>query len=229
MGGSAKRARRRAADPALRYAHVPGARTSGRRPGRRREPRERRGWRAGLRSAGFALGVLSGVSAGCAALVLGPLRWSGELWHAYAPGWPGEGYGFVATAGLLLPVAVFLAGAALFRTDWKRHRVRSALWTALALPGAGAALMLFTVAVETVKPKGSHRHGGCTAAGEYCWVSGHYPYAWLVALAAVVLGVLACAGLSDAYRRLRRPVRASGQSVRESRARGLPAPGSSDV
>lgn len=71
---------------------------------------------------------------------------------------------------------------------------------------------------------GSRRHGGCTAAGEYCWVSGHYPYAWLVALAAVVLGVAVCAGLYDTYRRLW-----PGQVVRTSRARGFPAPGSFDV
>ncbi|MEW2387255.1 hypothetical protein AB0933_02715 [Streptomyces venezuelae] len=203
MGSS----RRRAAGPALRYAHVPGARTSGRSGKRdRKGERERRSFRERMRSLGFGLSVSAGVLAGGTALVLGPIHWAGELWHDHAPGWPGEGYGFAATAGLLLPMAGALMVMPLLRTNWRKEKLRSSLWTALALPSAFAALMLFSVLTETIKPKGSRRRGTCSAAGEYCWVSSQYPYVWVVALVATVLGVAAVLGSYDlrAKRRERR-------------------------
>ncbi|MCF3123816.1 hypothetical protein IPZ68_29520 [Streptomyces arenae] len=197
MGGSAKRTRRRAAGPALRYEHVPGARTSGR-SGKRSQ--KRGGWpRIRLRSVGFACMVMACLIVGSAALFLGPLRWAGEMWHALAPGWPGEGYGFAATAGLLLPVASALAIAPFTRVNWRKEKLRSALWTAAALPGAGAALLIASIAMQTIKPKRSHRHGTCSTTGEYCWISSNYPYVWCVGLAATVLAAAALLGLYDLY------------------------------
>ncbi|MEU7584367.1 hypothetical protein AB0B50_43070 [Streptomyces sp. NPDC041068] len=197
MGGSAKRTRRRAAGPALRYEHVPGARTSGR-SGKRSSKRSGR-LRIRLRSVGFACMVVACLTVGSAALFLGPLRWAGEMWHALAPDWPGEGYGFAATAGLLLPVAGALAIAPLTRANWRKDKVRSALWTAAALPGAGAALLIASIAMQTIKPKRSHRHGTCSTTGEYCWISSNYPYVWLVGLAAPLLAAAALLGLYDRY------------------------------
>ncbi|MYY85146.1 hypothetical protein GT044_28485 [Streptomyces sp. SID335] len=201
MGSS----RRRAAGPALRYEHVPGARTSGRSGERKKKgERERRSFRERLRSLRFGLFVCACVIAGGTALALGPIRWAGELWHDHAPGWPGEGYGFAATAGLLLPAAGALMVMALLRTNWRKEKLRSSFWTALALPNAFAALMLLSVLMETVRPKNSRRRGTCSAAGEYCWISSQYPYVWVVALVATVLGVVAVAGAYDLRGRMRK-------------------------
>ncbi|MET8684267.1 hypothetical protein ABZV77_08625 [Streptomyces sp. NPDC004732] len=198
---SAKKARRRAAGPALRYDHAPGARTSGgsgKRGGKgERGATGKRGLRARLRSFGFGFAVFAGVAVAGTALVLGPVRWAGEMWHDLAPDWPGGGYGFAVTAGLLLPVAGALTITPLLRTDWRKEKLRSSLWAVVALPGAAAALMLIAIAMETIRPKRSHRNGTCSAAGEYCWISSHYPYVWAVGLAAAVLGAVAVIGSYD--------------------------------
>ncbi|MEV5979824.1 hypothetical protein [Streptomyces sp. NPDC052114] len=153
---------------------------------------------------GFACMVIACVTAGSAVFVLGPIRWSGAMWHSLAPDWPGEGYGFAATAGLLLPVAGALAIVPFTRVDWRKDKVRSALWTAAALPGSGATLLIASLAMQTIKPKRSRRNGACSSADEYCWISGHYPYVWLVGLAATVLALAALAGLYDLRTKRRR-------------------------
>ncbi|WPO72141.1 hypothetical protein [Streptomyces sp. KN37] len=72
-------------------------------------------------------------------------------------GGPAEGTASRRSAGFLLPIAGGLAIVPLFRTGWRRRKPRSALWTVAALPGAGAALLLVSLAMETVRPRRGHR------------------------------------------------------------------------
>ncbi|MFJ4832872.1 hypothetical protein ACIP79_23655 [Streptomyces sp. NPDC088747] len=179
MGGSTKPKRRRAAAPAAGYGGSGGGRPRPARPGR-----------AGrrVRAAGFACLVLL-VAVGCVlALALGPLVWAGDLWHEVAPGWPGGGYGFAVTAGLLLPVSLPLFGVPLSRVNWRRDKVRSLSWIALALPGAASAILVVSIAMQTWRPKRSRGGGSCSSFTEHCWISGRYPYVSLVGLAATVVG-----------------------------------------
>ncbi|MFG2500137.1 hypothetical protein ACGFSB_18240 [Streptomyces sp. NPDC048441] len=165
-----------------------------------------------LRAAGFACLVLVIAILVSAALALGPYTWAGEMWRALAPGWPGKGYGFAITAGVLLPVAGVLAFRPFLRVNWKRDKVRSALWTAAALPGASAAVMTLAIAMHTARPKRSHRNGYCSASGEYCWVSQNYPYVWAVGLTATVLAAGMGLWLHSVYdgRRTTKPASAAG-------------------
>ncbi|TLS41994.1 hypothetical protein FE633_33515 [Streptomyces montanus] len=183
MSGSAKPKRRRAAGAALRYEHARG------RPARPRTPR-----RLGdiLRGTARGVAILVGFTAVAVVFVLGPIAWAGELWREVAPGWPGEGYGFAVTVGAVLPVALVLMMRALWRmgAHWRRHRARALLFAGAALPGAAVAVMAVAVAMQSLRPKRSHRHGYCSSVGEYCWISTHYPYVWLVGLAGTVLSTL---------------------------------------
>jgi hypothetical protein len=163
---------------------------------------ERRWKRA--RAFGFAFLVLL-ISVGAViALVVGPLAWAGDLWHEVAPDWPGGGYGFAVSAGLLLPVSLLLFAAPLTRVKWKTDKVRSLPWIALALPGAALAVIISAVALQTWHPKRSHRYGFCSSAGEYCWISGRYPYVSLVGLAATVVGAVLLTTAYGLYAKRRR-------------------------
>ncbi|MEU9209063.1 hypothetical protein AB0D27_14195 [Streptomyces sp. NPDC048415] len=199
MSGSTKRRRRRqrAAGPSLGYDHA---------PGRKAAAPERRWKRA--RALGFAcLVLLIGVGV-VSALVVGPLAWAGDLWHEVAPGWPGGGYGFAVSAGLLFPASLLLFGAPLTRVKWKTDKVRSLPWAGLSLPGAALAVIISAVAMQTWHPKRSHRYGLCSSVGEYCWISGRYPYVSLVGLAATVVGtalLITAYGLYDKRRRAAEP------------------------
>ncbi|MFE6159547.1 hypothetical protein ACFQ7F_11625 [Streptomyces sp. NPDC056486] len=198
MAGSAKPARRKAA----RAAIGGGGAWQGRRP---REPKRQGPQEGRWGKAGFACLVLLVAIAAGGSLVLGPYAWAGEMWRDLAPVWPGEGYGFAVTAGLLLPVAGALALLPLGRTDWKQQKARSAAWTAAALPGIGACVLILSIAMHTIRPKRSHRNGYCSdSGGEYCWVSLNYPYVWLVGLGATVLGAVAIGRLYGAYRTRRK-------------------------
>jgi hypothetical protein len=59
-----------------------------------------------VRGAAVVVAILVGFGALFAAFAWGPFAWAGELWRQVAPDWPGEGYGFAATAGAVLPVAL---------------------------------------------------------------------------------------------------------------------------
>lgn len=131
----------------------------------------------------IAVGVIT-------ALVMGPLAWAGDLWHEVAPDWPGGGYGFAVSAGLVFPLSLLLFGAPLTRVKWKTEKRRSLPWIALSLPGAALAVIISALALQTWRPKRSHRYGFCSSAGEYCWISHRYPYVSLVGLAASVLGAV---------------------------------------
>ncbi|MEU8978894.1 hypothetical protein [Streptomyces sp. NPDC048309] len=164
-------------------------------PGRR--------WRR-TRASGFAFLVLLIAVGVVIALVAGPLAWAGDLWHEVAPGWPGGGYGFAVSAGLAFPVSLLLVGAPLTRVKWKTDKVRSLPWVALSLPGAALAVIISAVAMQTWHPKRSHRYGFCSSAGEYCWISGRYPYVSLVGLAASVAGAVLLIAACDWYGKRRR-------------------------
>ncbi|MGW6058219.1 hypothetical protein [Streptomyces sp. NPDC055189] len=196
MAGSAKPARRKAA----RAAIGGGGAWQGRRPRepKGQGPRENRWGKAGFACLVLLVAIVAG-----GALALGPYTWAGEMWRDLAPVWPGEGYGFAVTAGLLLPVAGALALLPFTRVNWAGDKTRSAGWTAAALPGIGVCVLILSIATHTVSPKRSHRYGYCSdsAGSEYCWVSSTYPYVWLVGLGATILGVAVGAWLYSAYRR----------------------------
>lgn len=194
VSGSAKPKRRRAAAPALGYGGSGGGRPA--LPGRN--------WKR-TRAVGFACLVLLIALGIIVALVLGPLAWAGDLWHEVAPDWPGGGYGFAVTAGLLLPVSLPLFGIPLARVNWKRSRVRSLRWIALSLPGAALAVLVSAVAMQTWHP--TRRSSGSCSSTEYCWISGRYPYVSLVGLAATLVG---SALLFTAYAAYDKRRRASG-------------------
>ncbi|MFI6490593.1 hypothetical protein [Streptomyces sp. NPDC050564] len=156
------------------------------------------------RAFGFAFLVLLISVGAVTALVVGPLAWAGDLWHEVAPDWPGGGYGFAVSAGLLFPVSLLLFGAPLTRVKWKTDRARSLPWIALALPGGALAVIISAVALQTWHPKRSHRYGFCSSAGEYCWISGRYPYVSLVGLAATVVGAVLLITACGLYARRRR-------------------------
>ncbi|MEU5957318.1 hypothetical protein [Streptomyces sp. NPDC047525] len=168
---------------------------------RQRQPQSQRAQGSRWGKAGFACLVLLIGGVAAAGLVLGPYAWAGEMWRDLAPGWPGEGYGFAVTAGLLLPVAGALVALPLRYINWKQDKPRSAGWAAAALPGIGACVLILSIAMHTIRPKGSSRSGYCHSGGEYCWVSLNYPYVWVVGLGATVLGVVAGGWLYGVYRR----------------------------
>ncbi|MFE6481909.1 hypothetical protein ACFVGN_03045 [Streptomyces sp. NPDC057757] len=176
MSGSKRPKRRRAAAPALGYGRSGGGRPAA--PGR--------SWKRS-RAVGFAcLVVLIGLGV-VVALVMGPLAWAGDLWHEVAPDWPGGGYGFAVTAGLLFPVALALFGMPLTRANRQGTRARSLPWIALSLPGAASAVLISAVAMQTWRPGRRRGSGVCSSSGEYCWISGRYPYVSLVGLAATLV------------------------------------------
>jgi len=193
-GGSAKAKRRRAAGAGSRHPRS-----------RERPPRPRTPRRPGdlVRGAAFVVALLVGFGALVAAFALGPFAWAGELWRRTAPDWPGEGYGFAASAGVLLPVALVTMMLALWRVNvhWSRRKVPALLFAVAALPGGAVSLMVLAVAAQSIRPKRSHRGGYCSSAGEYCWISTQYPYVWLVGLAGTVLSALLLMALHQAYER----------------------------
>jgi multisubunit Na+/H+ antiporter MnhB subunit len=195
-GGSAGPRRRKATGAALRYKH------SRQRPPRTRTPR-----RPGdiVRGAAVVVAILVGFAALFAAFALGPFAWAGELWRRMAPDWPGGGYGFAATAGAVLPAALVAMMLALGRagTHWKRHKVPAVLFAVAAVPCGAVSLMVVAIAMQSIRPKRSHRDGYCSTVGEYCWISMQYPYVWLVGLAGTVLSALLFMWLHQAYEKRR--------------------------
>ncbi|MEU6995613.1 hypothetical protein ABZ953_33775 [Streptomyces sp. NPDC046465] len=204
MGGSAKKARRRAAGPALRYAHVAGARTSGRRrPGKRKptEEGEESNWLFGTLMFLAVLGVT-------VLFGLADLAWGTTLWGEIAPAWPGGGYGFAVTIGLLSPPALAGVIAPLVRAKRKQQPLRSIGWALAALPGVALSCLLLLLNFGATRPKRRRRGPECFAHGEPCWIHEQYPYLWAPGIAAVL-----CAALGGWLAHL---------YVKKRRARGTP-------
>ncbi|MEU9879295.1 hypothetical protein [Streptomyces phaeochromogenes] len=149
--------------------------------------------------------IVAGVGVLFVAFALGPFAWSGELWRETAPDWPGEGYGFAATAGALLPVTLFAMMRALWRanTHWSQRKVPALLFVVAALPAGTVSLMVLAIAAQSIRPKRSHRDGYCSTVGEYCWISMQYPYVWLIGLAGTVLSALLLMSLYQACEKRR--------------------------
>ncbi|MFF1377072.1 hypothetical protein [Streptomyces sp. NPDC058308] len=199
MGGSAKKARRRAAGPALRYEHVPGARTAGRRPGKRRraEEGEENNWLFGTLMCLTVLVVM-------ALFALAGMAWNATLWGEVAPAWPGGGYGFAVTIGLLVPPAAAAIIVPLSRANWKKEPLRSTGWAVTALPGVALSCLLLLLTFGATRPKHRRRGPGCFAHGEACWVHEQYPYLWAPGIAAAVLCAAVGGRLAYLYIRRRR-------------------------
>ncbi|MEV7195315.1 hypothetical protein AB0N81_26445 [Streptomyces sp. NPDC093510] len=208
MGGSTRKTRRRAAGPALRYAHVPGARPSpgskerakGRVKGRAENRGEKGTW--GERLFGVLMTLL--VLAVVVLFVLADMAWGETLWGELAPAWPGGGYGFAITVGLLVPPAVAAIVAPLMRADWKKEKARSLAWTAAALPGVALTCLLVLTSLSAARPKRRRRGPSCYSQGEPCWVHEQYPYLWLPGIAAAVLSLAAGGWLFHVYVKRRR-------------------------
>jgi hypothetical protein len=144
---------------------------------------------------------------------MGPLAWAGDLWHEVAPDWPGGGYGFAVTAGLLFPVSLPLFGMPLTRVKWRQDKVRSLPWIALSLPGAASAVLISAIAMQTWHPTRRSGSGGCSSSSEHCWISGRYPYVSLVGLAATLVGSVLLLAAYAAYDRRRRTSDAGAPST----------------
>ncbi|MFB7929364.1 hypothetical protein ACFC4C_09665 [Streptomyces sp. NPDC056039] len=173
-GGSAKPKRRKAAGPALRYEHRPGRQNTD-------EPRKR-DW-----SCLGGCGSLVGFVLLLMPLVFFDMYWGHDLWGDVAPAWPGGGYAFAATVGVLVPL-VFLAWAApLTRMNWKKSTARSLGWVAASLPGLAAGYLVVGVIFTTVRPKRRRDWDyDCYSEGGPCWVHVHYPWLWAVGLVATL-------------------------------------------
>ena len=178
MSGSARPKRPKAAGASLRYEHAPGRRTTVPGPHELRRRRNR----------DAALGCLFTLvaAAGIVGLALADWAWGHGIWGDLAPGWPGGGYGFALTVGVLLPLAAAAAIAPLTRMNWKRSKARSLARAAAALPGTAASALFLVVIGASWKPKPGHRDAGCHREGGPCWVHEQYPYVWAVGLAATL-------------------------------------------
>ncbi|MEY2242575.1 hypothetical protein AB8A21_06450 [Streptomyces sp. BF23-18] len=178
MSGSAKPKRRRAAGAALRYEHVR------QRPSAWAQARER-----ASRGEGFGgCLILLAAMAAFAGFALMVMTWGSELWGGTAPAWPGDGYGFAATVGAVLPLGLAAVIVTLDRMKWKTSPLRSLGWMLASLPGVAACFLWAVVVFAAFRPK--HRRdwdSACYSRGNPCWVHAEYPYVWAVGLLATVL------------------------------------------
>ncbi|MDN3024825.1 hypothetical protein [Streptomyces sp. S.PB5] len=165
---------RKAAKPALQYEHRRGRPASP----RAREKRERP-WLV-------ALVVLPLTAAVAAAVGVSGETWGPEAWGNLAPDWPGGGYGFGITLGVLEAVTAGLFIAPLTRVKFKKAKVRSVAWAAAALPGMVAFGLVSALTLWSMRPRRRRRNGSCYYEGHSCWVHEQYPYVWLVSLLATV-------------------------------------------
>ncbi|MGX5184702.1 hypothetical protein ACWKT5_18220 [Streptomyces avermitilis] len=192
MGGSARPKRRKAAGAALRYAHV-------------RDRRPVRGSRGSKRETVLGCAVALAVAALLIGFAVADRAWGPDIWRGTAPGWPGGGYGFAATVGVLLPWAAAAALTSFGRVNWRRSRARSLGWSASALAGAALSALLLLVVFAAFVPKKRHRGYDCYREGGPCWVHTQYPYVWAVGLAATVTGTALLVGGLAAYFRRQTP------------------------
>ncbi|NBE52921.1 hypothetical protein [Streptomyces boluensis] len=179
LAGSARPKRRRAAAPALTVQ----PRTARPRMARERKDggRRKRAWWPGV----AAFGLVAGIA--------GQFLWAAPVWAALAPSWPGQGYGLAVTVGLLLPGVI--AAAAMTGLWSKRHASAGAVGPALGSGAASvvcfaASVFLIGVMVGSVKPKARHREADCSMSGGACWIGEHYPWAWLLGLLVIPVGIL---------------------------------------
>lgn len=171
---------RKAARPSLRYEHQSGRPASP----RSREKRERP-WLV-------ALVVLPVVVAVLAALATAGETWGPDAWGDLAPRWPGGGYGFGITLGVLEAIAAALFIVPLTRMKFRVSKVRSLAWAAAALPGMAAFGLVTALTLAGMRPKRSRsRTYDCYYEGHPCWVHEQYPYVWLVGLLTTVVVGLA--------------------------------------
>ncbi|KOX33567.1 MULTISPECIES: hypothetical protein [Streptomyces] len=121
-------------------------------------------------------------------LVFIDMRWGHRVWGGLAPAWPGGGYAFGATLGVLLPLTAAALVAPLTRMKWRRSRLRSLAWALAALPGLAAGWLVLGVIGASWRPRERRDwDGDCYREGGACWVHERFPYLGTVGLAATVL------------------------------------------
>lgn len=181
-GGSARPKRRSAAKGSLAYERVRGRRTvTPAAPERRRLGPGRAGV---LRWVGAVLGVTAIIG-----LFLVGQAWGPDIWSGLAPRWPGDGYGFAATAGVLLPWAAAAAIMPLRGVNWRTPEQNWFTRGVTALSGTAASVAILVVFAGAFRPKRRHRGPDCYSEGAPCWVHEQNPYIWAVILGAVLVGV----------------------------------------
>lgn len=179
-GGSARPKRRSAAKGSLAYERVRGRTVTPAAP----EQRLRGPGRAGvLRWGGAVLGV-----AAIMGLFLVGQTWGPGFWSGLAPRWPGDGYGFAVTAGVLLPWAAAAALMPLRGVNWRTPERNWLLRGAISLSGTAAGVAILVVFTGAFRPKRRHRGPDCYSEGAPCWVHEQYPYVWAVILGGVLVG-----------------------------------------
>ncbi|MEU2585816.1 hypothetical protein ABZ612_23230 [Streptomyces avermitilis] len=164
-----------------------------------------RGARGPKRETVLGCAVALAVAALLVGFAVADRAWGPDIWRSTAPGWPGGGYGFAATVGVLLPWAAAAAITSFSQVNWRRNRARSLGWSASALAGATLSALLLLVVFAAFRPKKRHRGYDCYREGGACWVHTQYPYVWAVGLAATVAGTALLIGGLFAYVRGRTP------------------------
>ncbi|WP_405870297.1 hypothetical protein [Streptomyces sp. NBC_00005] len=126
------------------------------------------------------------------AAIIGPFViaqvWGPDIWSGIAPGWPGGGYGFAVSAGVLLPWGAAAVILPLARITWGEPRRHWLVQVALALPGAAVSLPVLVVIAGAWRPKPRKRGLDCHDVGAPCWVHEQYPYVWAAGLGATLVG-----------------------------------------
>lgn len=182
-GGSARPKRRRAAKGSLVYERVRGRTVAPAAPERRRRGPSRAGV---LRWSGAFLAV-----AAISGLFTVSQVWGPDIWSGLVPRWPGDGYGFAVTAGVLLPWAAAAAVMPLRDVNWRAPERGWLLRGAISFSGTAVGAAILVVFMGAFRPKRRHRGPDCYREGAPCWVHEQNPYIWAVILGAVLIGIAA--------------------------------------
>ncbi|GAA3907285.1 hypothetical protein GCM10023084_69410 [Streptomyces lacrimifluminis] len=179
-GGSARPKRRRAAKGSLVYERARGRTVAPAAPERRRRGPSRAGV---LRWSGGVLGV-----AAISGLFAGGQVWGPGIWSGLAPRWPGDGYGFAVSAGVLLPWASAAAVMPLRGVNWRTPERGWFTRGAISFSGTAVGAAILVVFMGAFRPKPRHRGPDCYREGAPCWVHEQNPYIWAVILGALLIG-----------------------------------------
>ncbi|MFE0131930.1 hypothetical protein ACFWY6_10180 [Streptomyces sp. NPDC059037] len=197
MAGSSRPKRRRATPSALPVE----PRTP--RPRQERKPAGRKGKKTKDKSA-MSWPQITACVLGVMGAAVGTFFWTAPLWAGLAPHWPAEGYGFAVTVGLLLPAAIALMAMAAMRTKQSAAQGRAGLtrasgWALTTVTAYAASTFLAGLQFGAIKPKRRNRDADCYESGGACWISEHYPLAWLLGILAIPVGIVLIMWLSGRF------------------------------
>ncbi|WP_432093518.1 hypothetical protein [Streptomyces sp. bgisy100] len=141
--------------------------------------------------------ALLGMVVGFLAFVVAALVVGESAWGDIAPHWPGGGYGFAVTVGLLLPCSLTAAAiaAAKAASRWKTERLRALTWATGAAACGGGTVLSCMLALTALPPKRRHATRA-TGIGESGWVNEQWPGIWAAGLGTTILCVAALIGIA---------------------------------